>query len=393
MGKGPRHRSKAAAAGDADMSDSEISVEEGDIEALARSSLRAGETILGAGQTAENVESRGICNAPLILQKLQDIEYKVPPGAKRVPWVDTLCVDGWREVPKDVKAKDGVKLEGAFMEIATDACKEAYRRLRVMKVPSSRPTDFYAEMLRTDAQMFRVRARAAEEQRRIKIVEQRKTAQASKKFAKQVRVKRLEDKAGEKRKTLDDIADWRNRNKQDKRNADDQDLDDILDKQRSNRSGEDEDGNEQKKKGKHKVSKKQMAKDKKWGFGGKKRWKKSNDADSTRDMSASPWARKGKGKGKGKSGGKNQSKTKQYKPEQKVWIGNLSESTTYKTLHEHMKQADAKWCEAFDKKGKGTGVACFATADAAQAAISMLNGSMLDGSAIQVDTWEKQEKA
>merc|ERR1712072_1115192 len=112
---------------------------------------------------------------------------------------------------------DGVKLEGAFMEIATDACKEAYRRLRVMKVPSSRPTDFYAEMLRTDAQMFKVRARASEEQRRIKIVEQRKSAQAAKRFAKQVRTKRLVDKAGEKRKTLDEIHEWRTQRKQDKR--------------------------------------------------------------------------------------------------------------------------------------------------------------------------------
>merc|ERR1712146_216166 len=156
-----------------------------------------------------------------MMQKLQDIEYKVPEGAKRVPWVDTLCIDGWKEVPKDVKAKDGVKLEGAFMELANDAVKEAYRRLSVMKVPSSRPTDFYAEMLRTDSQMFKVRERAAEEQRRIKIVEQRKSASAAKKFAKQVRAKRLEDKAGEKRKTLDEIAEWRNERKKDKRNTDD----------------------------------------------------------------------------------------------------------------------------------------------------------------------------
>merc|ERR1712146_666100 len=134
-----------------------------------------------------------------MMQKLQDIEYKVPEGAKRVPWVDTLCIDGWKEVPKDVKAKDGVKLEGAFMELANEAVKEAYRRLRVMKVPASRPSDFYAEMLRTDSQMFKVRERAAEEQRRIKIVEQRKQNQANKKFAKAAKVKRQQDQAGEKR--------------------------------------------------------------------------------------------------------------------------------------------------------------------------------------------------
>merc|ERR1712070_92202 len=185
------------------------------------------------------------------------------------------------------------------MDMAAEAASEAYRRFRVMKVPASRPSDFYAEMLRSDAQMFKVRARAAEEQRRMKIVDQRKQTQANRKFQKAARVKRLEDKAGEKRKTLDDIADWRNRSKQDKRNADDDDLDDILDRQ--NKLGDDTDGPEKKKK--KGPSKKRMALDKKWGHGGKKKYKKSNDADSTNDFTASPWGRKGKGKGKGKRKG------------------------------------------------------------------------------------------
>merc|ERR1719498_956027 len=115
--------------------------------------------------------------------------------------------------------------------MASEAVKEAYRRLNVMKVPCSRPADFYAEMLRTDSQMYKVRARASEEQRRIKIVETRKQNQAAKKFAKNVRVKRLEERAGEKRKTLDEIAKFQKRSKEDKRNTDDNDLDDILDKQ------------------------------------------------------------------------------------------------------------------------------------------------------------------
>merc|ERR1712139_344495 len=102
--------------------------------------------------------------------------------------------------------------------------------------------------------MYRVRERAAEEQRRISIVETRKKNQAAKKFAKNVRVKRLEDRAGEKRKTLDEIAKWQNRSKQDRKNADDQDLDDILDKQHGAK-----DDNPGKKK--PKVSKKQEAKD------------------------------------------------------------------------------------------------------------------------------------
>lgn len=303
MGKGkPRHKKRHVEEDDG--SDSEISVEEGDIEALARQSLKAGETILGAGQTSDAVESRGICKAPLILQALEEIEYKVPANVKRVPWVDTLCIDGWKEVPKDVKAKDGVKLEQAFMDMAAEAASEAYRRFRVMKVPASRPSDFYAEMLRSDSQMFKVRERAAEEQRRIKIVEQRKQAQYAKKFQKASKVARLEGKAAEKNKTMDEIADWKARRKQDRGNADDQDLEDILDKQKGGKSRDDGDDGEGRKKKKKGLNKKRQAIDKKFGFGGKKKWAKSNTKESTGDMSASPWARQGKGKGKGKGGGK-----------------------------------------------------------------------------------------
>merc|ERR1712060_218261 len=113
-------------------------------------------------------------------------------GAKRVPWVDTLDIAGQQGVPKGVSAKDGVKLESTFLKIAGDAAKEAYRRLRVMKIPCARPDDFYAEMMRPDSTMLKVRERATEEQRRIKIVEDRKKHQQGKKFAKKAKAKKME---------------------------------------------------------------------------------------------------------------------------------------------------------------------------------------------------------
>ncbi|CAE8626467.1 unnamed protein product [Polarella glacialis] len=322
MGKGkPRHRDRPeamdSATGGPELDDSDI--EEADIEGFARSRLMAGETILGdrpegedeeeegkgAGKgEAQNLAKRGVCIAPLLLQRLVDIEYKVPEGAKRVPWVDTLTIDGISALPKGVGAKDGVKLESTFLGMAHEAVKEAYRRLRVMKIPCSRPSDFYAEMMRPDKQMYRVRQQAAEEERRIKIVETRKKSMAAKKFSKKAKTHKIEARAGEKRKTLDDIADWRAKSKQSQGNADDQDLEDILNKQNTKRKspgedskgdgkgkgkdgkdakgkgkGKDEDG-----KGKGKNPKKSQHRenaDSKYGFGGKKKRAKQNDKDSS----------------------------------------------------------------------------------------------------------------
>merc|ERR1712176_1201957 len=159
------------------------------------------------------------------------------------------------------------------------AVKEAYRRLRVMKIPCTRPDDFYAEMLRTDSTMFKVRERATEEQRRIRIVEERKKHQAAKKFAKKAKSKKLEARAEEKRKTLEGINDWQKQSKRDKRNVDEQDLEDILNRS-SVREGmkEGRDAESGGKRGPPKKSKKREAIDKKFGFGGKKKRKKQNDA-------------------------------------------------------------------------------------------------------------------
>jgi len=300
------------------LNDSDI--EEADIEALARSQLKPGETILGdkdAGQEDEIVkEQRGVLNKPMIFSKVSDIEYKVPEGCKRVPWIETLTISSQNEIPKGITAKDGVKLEGAFLSIAGEAVKEAYRRLRVMKVPCSRPPDFYAEMLRTDSTMYKVRAWASEEQRRIRIVEDRKKGQAAKKFSKQARATKLQARAKEKRDTLDDIAEWRAASKRDTKNKGEEDLEDILNRNASKKRGRDEEedgkgkgkgkreGSKGKGKGKGK-NKKREAANEKFGFGGKKSGTKRNDAKSANDMTESPWGRKvkGKGKGKGKGGG------------------------------------------------------------------------------------------
>merc|ERR1719329_2109903 len=97
---------------------------------------------------------------------------------------------------------------------------------------------------------------------------------------------------------------------------------------------------------------------------------------------------KGKGKGKGKKTGLNAAK-----PDCKVWIGNLPDNVGWKELQEHFNQAGkTRWVEAFTKgAGKGSGGVSYSSADEAQNAISSLNGSIIGGQMIQVDTWEKKE--
>merc|ERR1712056_118091 len=83
---------------------------------------------------------------------------------------------------------------------------------------------------------------------------------------------------------------------------------------------------------------------------------------------------------------------RKFEPEKRVWVGGLAEGTTWKELQEHMNQAGAtKWVEVFQNKGKGTGAVAYDTAEEATNAIATLNGSVLKGSPIELDVWQKQE--
>lgn len=261
-----------------------LDVENADLEAAARASLKSGEFVIKPGFKRPG-PTVPIHNTPALLQRVQDLEYKVPEGAKRVPWVDTLVIDGQIDWPKKVSVKKGVELETTFLERATEATKEAYRRFRVMKVPVSRPSDFYADMLRSDKTMYMVRQRAAEEQRRIDIVETRKKNLVARKFRKRAKAAKAEQRAAAKRDKLGAVESWQKGKGRDKPEGRERSLKEILSDQKGKERRDS--AREKKKKGsrseKPKPSKAKQKKDATYGHGGPKRLMKRNDAASLND--------------------------------------------------------------------------------------------------------------
>merc|ERR1719420_2866829 len=102
-----------------------------------------------------------------------------------------------------------------------------------------------------------------------------------------------------------------------------------------------------------------------------------------------------KGKGKGKKGkGKGKTPLRKAPVENRVWIGNIPEGCNWKDLQAHMDQAGkTKWVEPFKKAGKGTAGAAYSSPEEVANAVSMLNGKVFAGQVLQVDVWEKKEKA
>merc|ERR1719207_165194 len=94
----------------------------------------------------------------------------------------------------------------------------------------------------------------------------------------------------------------------------------------------------------------------------------------------------------GKKGAPGKMSLSHFPADKKVWIGDIPDGVTNRELHEHFKEAGAKWSESYGGKSKGTGGVAFKTAEEATNAISTLNGSVLKGANIQVDVWTKKEK-
>merc|ERR1719432_368052 len=95
---------------------------------------------------------------------------------------------------------------------------------------------------------------------------------------------------------------------------------------------------------------------------------------------------KGKGKGKQKRG------LTCFPAEKKVWIGGLPQMSTSKEMNmalcEHMKQSGT--CKFAEVGKSGSGGAAYTTAEEAQQAISMLNGTVFKGRVLEVDIWNKK---
>lgn len=100
---------------------------------------------------------------------------------------------------------DDLALELAFYTIAVGSAGDARVALKAEGVPFSRPRDYFAEMVKTDEHMERVRRTLADEAAAAKASAEAKRQRNLKKFGKQVQVARMQQRSKEKRETLEKI--------------------------------------------------------------------------------------------------------------------------------------------------------------------------------------------
>ena len=225
--------------------------------------------------------------------------YKSISAPQTLPFSahQTLFSPSHTEIP-DVH--DDLNRELAFYKQALDATLEARQLLTKEKSPFTRPGDYFAEMVKSDEHMDKIRAKMVEEAANKKAAAEARKQRDLKKFGKQVQIARLQERDRAKRETLDNI----NQLKRSKNlhwgvfekltlyverkgtnlgQTAEEDLFDVaLENEgisKSRRRGQSGTATPR-------SSTNRQKKDEKFGYGGKKRFSKSGDALSAGDLSS-----------------------------------------------------------------------------------------------------------
>ncbi|KAF7161507.1 hypothetical protein CNMCM5623_007078 [Aspergillus felis] len=187
-----------------------------------------------------------------------------------------------REPIEVTDPNDDLNRELAFYKVCQAAASEARSLLKKEGVPFTRPGDYFAEMVKTDEHMSKIKKKLYDEAAAKKAAAEARKQRDLKKFGKQVQVAKLQQRHKEKRETLEKINELKKKRKADKSGITDNDNDlfDIAiensDKPDSRKRSRGNEGGG--------PSMKRQKKNEKYGFGGKKRHSKSGDAVSSGDL-------------------------------------------------------------------------------------------------------------
>jgi rRNA-processing protein EBP2 len=170
--------------------------------------------------------------------------------------------DAATEPPEDIN--DDLARETFFYEQALNSANVAIRNLKDLGIAVKRPDDFYAEMVKSDEHMKRVRAELIFEQTQQETREERRKAREQKRYGKQVQAEKLKERTLQKKESIKSIEKWRKQRKRNNFEDDGKAPDGFEDEKRSRGGG-----------GRNRSTKESQAKrefkNEKFGFGGRKR--------------------------------------------------------------------------------------------------------------------------
>ncbi|KAI0667712.1 eukaryotic rRNA processing protein EBP2-domain-containing protein [Trametes maxima] len=229
-----------------------------------------------------------------------------------LPWTETLAVTYPESIEVDVE--DDLNRELAFYKQALHSAQAAKALAQKHKFPFTRPADYFAEMVKSDAHMERIRQRLLDESAGLKRSEEKRKEREGKKFGKQVQMEKIKERQQSKKEVEERLKGLKRKRKGALDGAGDgEDFDVAVEDALADRPAKRGKGAD----GKTKLPR--HARDKKFGFGGSGRRSKQNTKDSTDSFvqRGGPGGRGGKsgrgGKGPAKRPGKSRRQAQRSK--------------------------------------------------------------------------------
>lgn len=144
-----------------------------------------------------------INNTSALLAALERIAI---PTDKSAPFASHQSIVSATETSESIPdVSDDLQRELAFYSQCLEAVRLGRSRLISEGVPFSRPKDYFAEMVKEDAHMEKIKAKLVEEASNKKAAAEARKLRDLKKFGKQVQVSKLQERQKAKRETLDKI--------------------------------------------------------------------------------------------------------------------------------------------------------------------------------------------
>ena len=132
--------------------------------------------------------------------------FALDTNPKTVPFVFHQSIVSSKITEESIPSvEDDLQRELAFLNQSLEAARQARVLLRREGVPFTRPTDFFAETVRSDETMQKVKAKLVEEATAKKASAEARKQRDLKKFGKQVQVQKVQERAKQKRETLEKI--------------------------------------------------------------------------------------------------------------------------------------------------------------------------------------------
>jgi len=233
------------------------------------------------------------------INNVSGLNGKLDDFRKRLDWFERLDVVTDREHEKSEtstdKREDDFKRECSFYKQAQLAAMDAIPKLHQQGVTTQRPSDYYAEMSKSDDHMKKIREKLVSVQMAKERSEHARKLREERKFAVQIQKDVLKERQAEKKMLLEAV-------KKHKKGFKDQ-LKDVLENKQSKRSAK-------------RAAQKREFKDAKFGYGGRKKRSKSNTAESSANAFGFGKSKGGGGKNTGgpKAVGRKGGKGKQKRP-------------------------------------------------------------------------------